>query len=93
MYLTDDGLRAWAEQFAQVTSQLVIMIPARNFLKDEVFDRLFRLHALRTTMVRSDPETVYRHLDGVFARRSTQTVLQMGEITLWERDDPREPAR
>ena len=92
MYLTDDGLRAWAEQFAQVTSQLVIMVPARNFLKDEVFDRLFRLHALRTTMVRSDPETVYRHLDGVFARLSTQTVLQMGEITLWERDDPREPA-
>ncbi len=92
MYLTDDGLRAWAEQFAQVTSQLVIMVPARNFLKDEVFDRLFGLHALRTTMVRSDPETVYRHLDGVFTRRSTQTVLQMGEITLWERDDPREPA-
>ncbi len=66
------------------------MVPARNFLKDEVFDRLFGLHALRTTMVRSDPETVYRHLEGVFTRRSTQPVLRMGEITLWERDNPRE---
>ena len=84
MYLTDDGLRAWAEQFARVTSQLVIMVPARNFLKDEVFDRLFGLHALRTTMVRSDPETVYRSLEAAFRRRSTRTVWRMGEITLWE---------
>ncbi len=89
MYLTDDGLRAWAEQFAQVAPQLVIMVPARNYLKDEVLDRLFGLHALRTTMVRSDPKTVYRHLECAFTRRSSRRVLGMGEITLWQRDNSR----
>ena len=55
MYLDDEGLEAWAAQFAGVTSELVIMVPARNFVKDEVFDRVFGLHELRTTMVRFRP--------------------------------------
>ncbi len=87
MYLDDEGLEAWAAQFAGVTSELVIMVPARNFVKDEVFDRVFGLHELRTTMVRSDPETVYRQLASRFTRQSRHTVLRMGEITHWRRND------
>ncbi len=87
MYLDGPGLRAWVECFARLTSNLVVMVPARNFLKDEVLDSVFGLKKLREDMVRSHPKEIYDQLSRRFSLDSSRNVLWMDEITRWRRRD------
>ncbi len=83
MYYDASGLEEWADVVAGLTKRLVVMVPARNFLKDEVLDRLLGLQRLRENMVRQRPEEIYAQLSRRFSMNGKQTVFWMGELTSW----------
>ena len=88
MYLDARGLGEWVETFAAATKDLVVMVPARNFLKDNVLDRVFGLKDLREQreqMVQSLPPEIYEQLSRHFSLLSSRNLLCMGELTRWQR--------
>ena len=87
MCLDGPGIAAWAEACAQMSGELVVMVPARNFFKDEVLDRLLGLRKHRIRTVQSLPTEIYGHLSHYFVQLSARKPLWMGELTRWRRLD------
>lgn len=85
MYLDEAGLREWTGTFAEAAKHLIVMVPARNFLKDEVLDRLFDLKELRDRMMQSRPLAIHEQLSRKFYLVSSQNLFWMGELSRWQR--------
>jgi hypothetical protein len=83
MYFDAAGLDEWTNTAAGLTQRLVVMVPTRNFMKDEVLDRLLGLRSFRETMVRSRPTEIYERLGRRFSMDAKRTVFWMGELTSW----------
>ncbi len=83
MYIDERGIRERVEAFRHQTQQVVVALPARNFVKDRILDPLLVLDAERKRLVRSEPEAIYRQLAAGFSRTGSQNAAWMGEITHW----------
>lgn len=84
MYLDGAGLEQWTDTFCSRVNRAVIMVPTRNWLKDEVLDRLLGLHGARDRLVRSTPDEVAAALSRDFDCSARRSLLGMGLLTRWE---------
>ena len=84
MYIDPPALRELTDLFADLSDVVVAMVPARNFLKDQVLDRLLGLKDNVDTIVRCEP----RQIEEAFSTRFLQTrrtnFLWLSEFTRWE---------
>lgn len=85
MYLNREGLVELTEIFADATTRLVALVPARNYLKDNILDRLLGLAELRNATVQSTPEEVWEILGTRFALTDRQNIFWMADLTAWQR--------
>jgi len=85
MYLDASGLRNFVDTIAASTTDLIVMVPSRNFLKDQILDRVFGLSSARDDMVKSVPVDIYTQLARKFSLCRSKNLLWMGELTRWQR--------
>src|SRR3990167_485196 len=85
MYLNREGLVELTEGLAEATTRLVALVPARNYLKDEILDRLLGVAELRNATVQSTPDEVWEILGTRFALTDRQNIFWMADLTSWQR--------
>jgi len=84
-YLNLEGLRQVVDLFANITEMVIVMCPRRNFVKDQILDRLFGLNENREQLNRTTPDEIYSELGHKFDCSQRKNLFWMGELTRWIR--------
>jgi choline dehydrogenase-like flavoprotein len=85
-YFDRQGLMDWLEKFAHRSQNFLVMNPSRNFLKDDVMDKILGLSEDREDLARSTPKEVDEAMSTRFKLQKRKNIFYMGEVSTWRNE-------
>lgn len=85
MWLEVNEISNLISEFQKHTKWLVVLVPSRNFFKDNILDRMLNLKNNRENWVKSQPNIINSIISQYFCLQKKITFLGLSEITLWKK--------
>ena len=84
MWLEENEISDLICKFHKHTKWLVVLVPSRNFLKDNILDRILNLKNNRENWVMTQPNIINSIISQKFSLQKKISFLALSEITFWK---------